>query len=138
MMDCGDENFPGNPESCWRVPGLPDNLEDERLEQYSMNQTYPGPRDQKEPREIDRNSIRYKWKNIGVAPNQLIQLSFHDCLRYNKNLSSHEISIQALGIKRKVYKIVTKVENILKGTLVLIPSPSYLVKIQNIGGMKFA
>ena len=81
MMECGIENYPNNPNSCWRVPGLPDNLEDERLDQYSIDQGYQGPRDPKNPPDYDRNNIRYKWNNRGVRLNQLIQLKFHDCLR---------------------------------------------------------
>jgi len=83
MMECGDENYPNNPNSCWRVPGLPDNLEDGWLDVYSRDHDeYLGPRDPKVPPDVDRNNRRYKWKTRGVKINQLIQLMFHDCLRY--------------------------------------------------------
>ena len=36
--------------------------------------------------------------------------------------------------KAQIKKINIKVENILKGSLDLIPSPSHSVKIQNMGG----
>jgi len=87
MMQCGDENYPNNPNSCWRVPGLPDNLEDGWLDEYSRPHEDLGPRDERngypdgDP-DVDRNNRRYKWKTRGVAINQLLQLSFHDCLRY--------------------------------------------------------
>ena len=82
MMQCGDENYPNNPNSCWRAPGLPDNLEDGWLDVYSRDHDeYLGPRDPMDPPVVDRNNRQYKWKTRGVAINQLIQLSFHDCLR---------------------------------------------------------
>ena len=82
MMQCGDENYPNNPNSCWRVPGLPDNLEDGWLDVYSRDHDeYLGPRDQKDPPFVDRNNRWYKWRTRGVGISQLIQLSFHDCLR---------------------------------------------------------
>ena len=81
MIECGVENYPNNPNSCWRVPGLPDDLEDQNLDKYNLAQGYQGPRDGKVPQDVERNNKRYKWDNRGVTPNRLIQLGFHDCLR---------------------------------------------------------
>ena len=82
MIQCGDENHPKDPNGCWRVPGLPDKLEEGRLDDYSRDHDeYLGPRDQKDPPDVDRNNRRYKWRTRGVGVGQLIQLSFHDCLR---------------------------------------------------------
>ena len=88
MIQCGEENYPNNPNSCWRVPGLPDDKIDPLygdnvwLDEYSRDHEPDlGPRDDFVPPVVDRNNRQYKWKTRGVAINQLIQMSFHDCLR---------------------------------------------------------
>ena len=81
MIECGEENYPNNPNSCWRVPGLPDDLEADDIEKYNIPQGFQGPRDPKDPHDIERNNIRYKWRTRGVREQQLLQLKFHDCLR---------------------------------------------------------
>ena len=54
MMECGEENYPNNPNSCWRAPGLPDDLEANDIETYNIPQGDQGPRDRKDPRDVEK------------------------------------------------------------------------------------
>ena len=80
MMDCtssASENF-GHPD-CWTVEGLPDKLDEGDLDLYARDHDeYLGPREYG----YNGNNIRYKWRRRGPNHSRLIQLAFHDCLRY--------------------------------------------------------
>ena len=54
MMECGEENYPNNPNSCWRAPGLLDDLEANDIETHNIPQGDQGPRDRKDPRDVER------------------------------------------------------------------------------------
>ena len=71
MMDCEIEAQNGN--NCWSDPGLPDNLNEGDLDLYS--------RDHDEFNLPRKYSNRWRWR-YGPNPNRLIELAFHDCLRY--------------------------------------------------------
>ena len=71
MMDCELEARNGN--NCWSDPGLPDNLNEGDLDLYS--------RDHDEFNLPRKYSNRWRWR-YGPNHNRLIELAFHDCLRY--------------------------------------------------------
>ena len=78
MMDCEFEAQTldvknQNHKNCWAVSGLPDNLNEGDLDLYSRDHDeFNLPRD---------HLKRWKWR-YGPSPNRLIELAFHDCLKY--------------------------------------------------------
>ena len=78
MMDCEFEarNLDvknQNHKNCWAVSGLPDNLNEGDLDLYSRDHDeFNLPRD---------HLKRWKWR-YGPSSNRLIELAFHDCLKY--------------------------------------------------------
>ena len=89
MMDCQLEaiRWQGeNPEPfehCWgrEIEGLPDYLNEGELDEYSKDHDDPTiPRLTGD--ELKYHNIRYKWRGRGPSHSRLIQLAFHDCLRY--------------------------------------------------------
>ena len=68
---------------CWSEPNLPDHLpEGKDLDIYTQDLDDFGPRDEKVPRDYNRGSIRNMWRRLGPGHTRLIQLAFHDCLKY--------------------------------------------------------
>ena len=66
--------------ACWRIPGLPDMLDEGDLDEFSRGHgADPGPR--ADTSELNGPNIRYKWRTRGPKASRLIQLAFHDCLR---------------------------------------------------------
>ena len=89
MMDCQLEAIRwdgGNPEPfehCWgrEIEGLPDYLNEGELDEYSKDHDDPTiPR--LTVNELKHKNIRYKWRGRGPSHSRLIQLAFHDCLKY--------------------------------------------------------
>ena len=82
MMECqleaAEPTF--NPH-CWRINGLPDMLDQGDLDEFSYDHEDLGPRgpwiEQNHP------NVNNKWKQRGPSNGRLIQLAFHDCLRYS-------------------------------------------------------
>ena len=64
---------------CWEMEGLPDMLDEGDLDVYARDHDENiGPREYA----YNGNNIRYKWRRRGPSHSRLIQLAFHDCLRY--------------------------------------------------------
>ena len=84
MMECqleaAEPTF--NPH-CWRINGLPDMLDQGDLDEFSNDHEDLGPRgpwiEQNDP------NVNYKWRQRGPRDSRLIQLAFHDCLRYSNS-----------------------------------------------------
>ena len=78
------------PSNCWTIDGLPDMLDQGELDEFSKDHEDLGPRatwsEQNEP------NIRYKWRERGPKNSRLIQLAFHDCLRYSNRTIPHHRS----------------------------------------------
>ena len=67
------------PLACWGMEGLPDMLDEGDLDEYARDHDeYIGPREYA----YNGNNIRYKWRLRGPNHSRLIQLAFHDCLKY--------------------------------------------------------
>ena len=69
--------------SCWTVNGLPDMLDQGDLDEFSKDHEDLGPNASWS--ELNQPNIRYKWRERGPKNSRLIQLAFHDCLRYILN-----------------------------------------------------
>ena len=90
MMECQEiaaswkrGHYPRPVNECWgrEIEGLPDYLDEGDLDEYSKPFDDPGiPRSPQH--EVEKADIRYKWHTRGPNPSRLIQLAFHDCLRY--------------------------------------------------------
>ena len=84
MMECQLEAAQPlyNPH-CWRIDGLPDMLDQGDLDEFSNDHEDLGPRgpwiEQNHP------NVNNKWKQRGPRNSRLIQLAFHDCLRYSNS-----------------------------------------------------
>ena len=68
------------PSNCWTIDGLPDMLDQGELDEFSKDHEDIGPRESWFQQNIPNN--RYKWRERGPKNSRLIQLAFHDCLRY--------------------------------------------------------
>lgn len=70
--------------SCWNIKGLPYKLDEVDLDEYS-GKYFPsniGPTASPSEYNNPKFPQTYKWKARGPTPSRLIQLAFHDCLRY--------------------------------------------------------
>ena len=76
-----------SPSNCWTIDGLPDMLDQGELDEFSKDHEDLGPRatmsEQNEP------NVNYKWRQKGPRNSRLIQLAFHDCLRYSNRTIIH-------------------------------------------------
>ena len=84
MMECQlDAAQPLYNPHCWRIDGLPDMLDQGDLDEFSNDHEDLGPRgpwiEQNDP------NVNYKWRQRGPRDSRLIQLAFHDCLRYSNS-----------------------------------------------------
>ena len=88
MMECQLEAAQPlyNPH-CWRIDGLPDMLDQGDLAEFSYDHEDLGPRATWEEQNI--RNLRYKWNERGPKNSRLIQLAFHDCLRYSNRTIIH-------------------------------------------------
>ena len=94
-MECQSEavagflwGTPQNRSSCWTIDGLPDMLDQGELDEFSKDHEDLGPRATWSEQNVA--NINYKWKQRGPRNSRLIQLAFHDCLRYsNRNIIHH-------------------------------------------------
>ena len=87
-MECQSEAVEGFNPYCWTINGLPDMLDEGELDEFSKDHEDLGPRatmsEQNEP------NVNYKWRQKGPRNSRLIQLAFHDCLRYiNRTIIHH-------------------------------------------------
>ena len=82
------------PSNCWTIDGLPDMLDQGELDEFSKDHEDLGPRETWFEQNIP--NIRYKWRERGPKNSRLIQLAFHDCLRYEIN---HHIFLYKNEIK---------------------------------------
>ena len=71
--------------ACWRIPGLPDMLDEGRLDEFTENVEELGPFPDWEIQDNHKDK-RYKWNQRGPRHSRLIQLAFHDCLRYQNKM----------------------------------------------------
>ena len=82
--------FIGGTLDCWTIEGLPDMLDEGDLDEFSKDHEDLGPRatwaEQNAP------NVNYKWRQRGPRNSRLIQLAFHDCLRYsNRTIIHHSL-----------------------------------------------
>ena len=72
---------------CWTIDGLPDMLDEGELDEFSKDHEDLGPR----ATWVEQNirNLRYKWNERGPKNSRLIQLAFHDCLRYSNRTIIH-------------------------------------------------
>ena len=93
MMDCQLEAamwvnnrngniYAGKSLPCWGDPNLPDQLDEGDLDMYTQDIADFGPKDERYPRIYNAPTIRNKWKRRAPGHTRLIQLAFHDCVRY--------------------------------------------------------
>ena len=98
MMECQKEAvesftwhspiYNGHPNaSCWTIDGLPDMLDQGDLDEFSKDHEDLGPNAPWS--ELNQPNIRYKWRERGPKNSRLIQLAFHDCLRYSNSALIH-------------------------------------------------
>ena len=113
MMECqleaAEPTF--NPH-CWTIDGLPDMLDQGELDEFSKDHEDLGPRATWSEQNIP--NIRYKWRERGPKNSRLIQLAFHDCLRYSSRaiihhrpfitLLKHSLKTN-LNLKRKLWSL---------------------------------
>ena len=93
-MECQTEAIEGftwgtyqTPSNCWTIDGLPDMLDQGELDEFSKDHEDLGPR--ADWSELNVPNIRYKWRERGPKNSRLIQLAFHDCLRYSNRAIIH-------------------------------------------------
>ena len=92
------------PSNCWTIDGLPDMLDQGELDEFSKDHEDLGPRETWFEQNIP--NIRYKWRERGPKNSRLIQLAFHDCLRYsNRAIIHHRPFIILLKHSHKTYRI---------------------------------
>ena len=72
---------------CWTIDGLPDMLDEGELDEFSKDHEDLGPRATWAEQNI--RNLRYKWNERGPKNSRLIQLAFHDCLRYSNRTIIH-------------------------------------------------
>ena len=81
-MECSDEGAPDgwapHIPTCWLREDLPDKLDEGNLDDYTHDLNNYGPH-----KPYDGwTKYHAKWNARRVTPSKLIQLAFHDCLRY--------------------------------------------------------
>ena len=90
--------------SCWTIDGLPDMLDQGDLDEFSKDHEDLGPNAPWS--ELNQPNIRYKWRERGPKNSRLIQLAFHDCLRYsNRAIIHHRPFIILSKHSLKTYRI---------------------------------
>merc|ERR1712223_626862 len=82
--------------SCWTVEGLPDMLDEGDLDEFSRDHEDLGPNAPWS--ELNEANIRYKWRERGPKNGRLIQLAFHDCLRYEDGTGGCDGCINWAGV----------------------------------------
>ena len=86
LLECAEEASPTgwapNPPTCWLREDLPDKLNEGNLDDYTLDLDAYGPH---KPRNNPQIMYRSKWAPgfDQIDPAKLIQLAFHDCLRYD-------------------------------------------------------
>ena len=80
-MDCVAEGTTGEkPMQCLDRKEAKE-IDEDDLDEY-LDDPYIGPKSPKNKYNKFSDSQQYKWKTRGPTPARLIQLAFHDCLRY--------------------------------------------------------